>query len=250
LLLERAAGFERDDTSEVKLDKLEALLASASPAAGDVSLLAELLSLPACGRHPPLKLGPQRKKQRILAALLRLLASFARQQPVLMIFEDLHWIDPTSRELLDLIVEQVERLPMLLIATLRPEFQPPWTDQQQVTVMALTRLGRGEGMALVWQLVGKSLPNLRRQRHRIGGIAFKHLDRDRAAIGRAHQADDNLRPITTVVAAVAMLRQFAAASFEVSGGDVVGSSAPSFRWRRASWASRNGCSRPSQSRAA
>ena len=65
------------------------------------------------------------------------------------------------------------------------------------------------------------LVDLRRQRQRIGGIAFEHLDRDRAAVGRAHQADDNLRPVTTVVAAVAMLRQFAAASFEIGGGDVV-----------------------------
>ena len=65
------------------------------------------------------------------------------------------------------------------------------------------------------------LVDLRRQRHRIGGVAFEHLDRDRAAFGRTHQADDNLRPVTTVVAAVAMLRQFAAASFEIGGGDIV-----------------------------
>jgi class 3 adenylate cyclase/predicted ATPase len=151
--LERAAGFGRHDTPAVKLDKLEALLASASRPAGDVSLIAELLSLPGSGRYPPLELGPQRKKERILTALFQLLGSFARQLPVLMIFEDLHWIDPTSRELLDLIVERVERLPVLLIATLRPEFQPPWTDRPQVTVMPLTRLNRSEGMALVRQLL-------------------------------------------------------------------------------------------------
>ena len=153
--IERASGFGRHDTPEVKLDKLQALLASASLPADDVSLIAELLSLPTSNRYPPVELGPQRKKERILAALFRLLASFARQQPVLMTFEDLHWIDPTSRELLDLIVQRVERLPVLLIATLRPEFQPPWTDQPQphVTVVALTRLNRDEGMALIWQLL-------------------------------------------------------------------------------------------------
>ena len=95
----------------------------------------ELLSLPGGDRFPPLDLSPQRKKERTLAALLRQLEGLARQQPVLMIFEDLHWIDPTSRELLDLIVARIDRLPVLLIATFRPEFQPPWTGQPHVTVI-------------------------------------------------------------------------------------------------------------------
>ena len=151
--LERAAGFARDDTTATKLDKLEALLGDAAEP-GDLSLIAEMLSLSGGERFPPLDLSPQRKKERTLAALLRQLQALARRQPVLMIFEDLHWIDPTSRELLDLTVEKITGLPVLLVATYRPEFQPPWVGQSQVTVIALNRLGRNEGATLVHRLAG------------------------------------------------------------------------------------------------
>src|SRR5215470_4159896 len=151
--LERAAGFTRDDTTATKLDKLEALLGAATEP-GDLSLIAEMLSLSGGERYPPLDLSPQRKKEQTLAALLRQLQALARRQPVLMIFEDLHWIDPTSRELLDLTVEKVTGLPVLLVATYRPEFQPPWVGQSQVTVVALNRLGRNEGAILVHRLAG------------------------------------------------------------------------------------------------
>jgi len=151
--LERAAGFARDDTNATKLDKLEALLGDAAEP-GDLSLIAEMLSLSGGERFPPLDLSPQRKKERTLAALLRQLQALARRQPVLMIFEDLHWIDPTSREVLDLTVEKITGLPVLLVATYRPEFQPPWVGQSQVTVIALNRLGRNEGATLVRRLAG------------------------------------------------------------------------------------------------
>ena len=151
--LERAAGFARDDTATTKLDKLEALLGDGAEL-GDTSLIAEMLSLPGGERFPPLDLSPQRKKERTLAALLRQLQTLARSQPILMIFEDLHWIDPTSRELLDLTVEKITGLPVLLVATYRPEFQPPWVGGSQVTVVALNRLGRNEGGALVHRLAG------------------------------------------------------------------------------------------------
>jgi predicted ATPase len=157
--LERAAGFARDDTTATKLDKLEALLRDGAEP-GDLSLIAEMLSLPGSERFPPLDLSPQRKKERTLAALLRQLQALARRQPVLMIFEDLHWIDPTSRELLDLTVEKIAALPVLLVMTFRPEFQPPWVGGSQVTVIALNRLGRNEGATLVRRLAGNlgSLP--------------------------------------------------------------------------------------------
>ncbi|RWP28008.1 AAA family ATPase [Mesorhizobium sp.] len=150
--LERAAGLERDDPPERKLDKLAALLAPASPEDG--ALLAELLSLPTEGRFPPLQLTPQRKKEKTFDALLRQLEDLARQGPVLMLFEDVHWIDPSSRELLDLVIERVPRLPVLLLLTFRPEFQPPWTGQSHVTVLVLNRLDRREGAALVQRVVG------------------------------------------------------------------------------------------------
>src|SRR6201997_1250804 len=151
--LERAAGFTRDDTNATKLDKLEALLGDGAEP-GDLSLTAEMLSLSGGERFPPLDLSPQRKKERTLAALLRQLQALARRQPILMIFEDLHWIDPTSRELLDLTVEEITELPVLLAATYRPEFQPPWVGGSQVTVMALNRLGRNDGATLVHRLAG------------------------------------------------------------------------------------------------
>jgi predicted ATPase len=151
--LERAAGFVRDDAPATKLDKLEALLGDGVEA-GDLSLVAEMLSLSGGERFPPLDLSPQRRKERILAALLRQLQTLARRQPVLMIFEDLHWIDPTSRELLDLTVEKITDLPVLLVATYRPEFQPPWVGGSHVTVIALNRLGHNEGATLVHRLAG------------------------------------------------------------------------------------------------
>ena len=143
-----------------RLEKLEALLARAAPPDEDVAFLADLLSLPASERHPLPNLSPQRKKERTLEALIRQLEGLARQQPVVMVFEDAHWIDPTSRELLDLTVERVRSLPVLLIVTFRPEFQPPWTGQPQVTMLALNRLDRRDRTALVEQIAGgKALPD-------------------------------------------------------------------------------------------
>src|SRR6202011_4686279 len=158
--LGRAAGFARDDTPATKLDKLEALLARTAPPDEDVALLADLLSLPASARHPLPNLSPQRKKERTLEGLIRQLEGLARRQPVVVIFEDAHWIDPTSRELLDLIVERVRNLSVLLLVTSRPEFQPPWTGQPQVTMLALNRLDRRDRTAFVAQIAGgKALPD-------------------------------------------------------------------------------------------
>jgi DNA-binding winged helix-turn-helix (wHTH) protein len=158
--LGRAAGFARDDPTAAKLEKLEALLARAAPPDEDVALLADLLSLPASERHPLPDLSPQRKKERTLVALIRQLEGLARQQPVMTVFEDAHWVDPTSRELLDHTVERVRHLPVLLIVTFRPEFQPPWTGQSQVTTLALNRLDRRDRMALVERIAGgKVLPD-------------------------------------------------------------------------------------------
>jgi predicted ATPase len=157
--LGRAAGFTPDDTPASKLDKLEALLARAEPPVEDVALLADLLSLPASERHPLPNLSPQRKKDRTLEALIRQLEGLARRQPVVMVFEDAHWIDPTSRELLDLTVERVRSLPVLLIVTFRPEFQPPWIGQPQISMLALNRLDRHDRTALVARIAGgKALP--------------------------------------------------------------------------------------------
>src|SRR5712692_1225953 len=158
--LGRAAGFAREDPAAVKLEKLEALVALAAPGDADVAFLADLLSLPASERHPLPNLSPQRKKERTLEALITQLEGLARRQPVLMVFEDAHWIDPTSRELLDLIVERVRSLPVLLVVTFRPEFEPPWIGQPQVTMLALNRLDRHDRAVLLKQIAGgKALPD-------------------------------------------------------------------------------------------
>ncbi len=157
--LGRAARFARDDPPASRLEKLEALLTGAAPSEGDVAFLADLLSLPQSERHPLPNVSPRRRKERTLEALLRQLEGLARSQPVVMVFEDAHWIDPTSRELLDLIVERVHTLPVLLIVTFRPEFQPPWAGQPQVSMVALDRLDRRDRVALVAQIAGgRSLP--------------------------------------------------------------------------------------------
>jgi class 3 adenylate cyclase/predicted ATPase len=156
----RTAGFTRDDPPTSRLEKLEALLARSAPPEGDVALLADLMSLPASEHHPLPNLSSQRKKELILEALIRRLEGLAHRQPVVVVFEDAHWIDPTSRELLDLTIERIASLPVLLIVTFRPEFQPPWTGEPQVTMLALNRLDRRDRAALVTQIAGgEALPN-------------------------------------------------------------------------------------------
>ena len=109
---------------------------------------------PASERYPLPNLSPQRKKERTLEALIRRLEGLAYRQPVVKIVEDAHWIDPTSRELLDLTVERVRSLPVLLIVTFRPEFQPTWSGEPHVTMLVLNRLNRRARSALVEQIAG------------------------------------------------------------------------------------------------
>jgi predicted ATPase len=152
--LERAAGFARDDTPEGKLGKLETLIAGGTVEPDEFTLIAELLSLPNVAAE--LDLSPQRKREKRLAGLLRRVEALAKSYPVLMVFEDAHWIDPTSRDFIDLVVERIRRLPVLLLVTFRPEFQPPWTDQPHVTALALNRLDERDGSLLVEQLAGNA----------------------------------------------------------------------------------------------
>jgi class 3 adenylate cyclase len=142
--MERAAGFAHDDTAQTRLDKLDALLAQSFTASQDVALFAEMLSLPSNGRYPTLELAPQQRRQKTLEALTTQLEALSRSNPVLMIFEDLHWIDPTSLEVLGRTVDRLRTFPVLLIVTYRPEFEPPWIGQPHVTLLALNRLGERE----------------------------------------------------------------------------------------------------------
>jgi class 3 adenylate cyclase len=157
----RAARFAPADPPASKLEKLETLLARGSPPDEDIAFIADLLSLPSSERHPLPNLSPQRKKDRTLEALIGRLESLGRRRPVLIIFEDAHWIDPTSRELLDLTVERVRNIPVLMLVTFRPEFQPPWTGETHVTTLVLNRLDQQSRTALVRQIGGgKALPDV------------------------------------------------------------------------------------------
>ena len=157
--MERAAGLAHNDTAQAKLDKLDAVLAQTSTSAQDVALFAEMLSLANDGRYPALDLAPERRRQRTLEALTSQLAELAGRQPVLMIFEDAHWVDPTSLEVFGRTVDRIKTLPVLLIVTFRPEFNAPWAGRSHVTSLALNRLGEREATAIITRLVGnKELP--------------------------------------------------------------------------------------------
>ena len=157
--LERAAGFKRSDTPMEKLSKLDALLAQSTADPEHVAVLANLLAVPVSDRYRLQELIPQKRKEKTLTALLAQLDGLAARQPVFIIFEDVHWIDPTSLELLAAIVERVPQLRVLLLITARPEFTPPWPSYPHLTTISLTRLGRRDGAALVQRVTGgKTLP--------------------------------------------------------------------------------------------
>ena len=120
------------------------------------ALLADLLSLPNDGRYPPLIYDPQERRRKTLEALAGQVEALSRSGPVLMIFEDAHWTDPTSLELVGRILERLVALPVLLIVTYRPEFQPPWVGLPHVTALTINRLSRREVDAIIDRIVGNS----------------------------------------------------------------------------------------------
>jgi class 3 adenylate cyclase/predicted ATPase len=154
--VERAAGLVRDDALQVKLDKLDGLLKQTSTSAQHAALFADMLSLPNDGRYPAVELTPQQRRQRTLEALLLQLGALARSCPVLMVFEDAHWADPTSLELLGRAVDRIHTRSVLLIVTFRPEFEPGWIGQPHVTSLNLTRLAPREVGAMIDYILGNN----------------------------------------------------------------------------------------------
>src|SRR5262245_33883113 len=155
--MERAAGFTHDDAAQSKLDKLDTLLSQSFTPRQDAALLCEMLSLTNDGRYPKLELTPQQRRQKTLEALTAQLATLSSTKPVLMIFEDAHWTDPTSMEALGRAVDRIRTLGVLLIVTYRPEFEPPWIGQPHVTALTLNRLGEREIAAMIDRLTGNKL---------------------------------------------------------------------------------------------
>jgi class 3 adenylate cyclase/tetratricopeptide (TPR) repeat protein len=158
--LERAAGFRADDTTELRLDKLEALLALGTTRVQVVApLFSALLSIPFGVRYPQLAFSPAQQRRRTLAALLDQFESHARQKPILLLIEDAQWADDTSLELLNLIVERARQLPILALVTFRPEFEAPWLGLANVGSLMLGRLDREDVESIVTQVAsGRALP--------------------------------------------------------------------------------------------
>ena len=158
--LERAAGFRREDTTEQRLTKLEELLAQATNEFGTVApLFADLLSIPTGERYPALALTPQKRKEKTLQALAAQAEGLALQHPVLIVFEDVHWADPTTCELLDLLIDRVPKMRVLVLITYRPEFSPTWIGLAHVALMTLSRLPpRHRSEMITLMTGGKALP--------------------------------------------------------------------------------------------
>jgi predicted ATPase len=155
--MQRAARLAHDDAPGARLDKLDALLAQTSTSIEHATLIAEMLSLSNDGRYPALDLDPQERRQRTLEALVSQLVALTRSNPVLMIFEDAHWTDPTSLELFSRTVDRVRTLRALLIVTFRPEFDPPWIGRPYVTALTINRLAERDVSAMIDRLVVNNL---------------------------------------------------------------------------------------------
>jgi class 3 adenylate cyclase/tetratricopeptide (TPR) repeat protein len=199
--LERTAGFDSSDSAETRLDKLEAMLARRSlDVHAYAPLYASLLGLPIEPRYTPLALSPRTLKEKTLLALEEQLASVARDQPVLLIFEDLHWVDPTTLELLDRTVRRVAELPILMIITARPSFHASWL-YQHCTTIHLTRLSHAEAATVVGDVTaGKTLPGetVARILEKADGIPLylEELTRTMIDSGQLRELDDRFEPMS------------------------------------------------------
>jgi class 3 adenylate cyclase/predicted ATPase len=159
-LLPSVLGWSRDDTEETKLAKLEAFCHDhALSTAEGLPLLASLLSLPPSPRFPAPPMTPERQKHRTLQTLVGVVLALAADQPVLLILEDLHWIDPTTMELLALFIDQAATVQVCAVLTARLGFQPPWRPHSNVTQLVLTRFTRRQTELMVERIAGgKPLP--------------------------------------------------------------------------------------------
>ncbi len=193
--IERAAGFERDDGVEKKLDKLEAMLDLGSEELPLIApLFAALLSLPA-HRYPPRMLSPQKHMALTIDALVDHSIRLARAQPVLMVFEDAHWMDPSTRETTAVMVERIRSVPILLLVTCRPDFVPAWNNQGNVSKLDMNRLSRRHGTAMAVSLAGgKELPGevLSQILERADGVPLfvEELTKTVLDLGILHDAGD------------------------------------------------------------
>jgi class 3 adenylate cyclase len=156
---ERALKFTRDEPTDSKLDKLEALIVTHYGPLADVRFVASILSIPCEQRYGALPMTPQKHKDETLRTLVDITEAAARRQPCVLLFEDAHWADPTTLEVLDLLIDRVRTVPLLVVLTHRPEFQSRWNEQGHVGALNLSKLTRAQSAAMVAALAGgKALP--------------------------------------------------------------------------------------------
>src|SRR5207249_1113043 len=159
--LQRLLQFAREDSPATKLEKLQHMLSSYRfPQADTVPLLAALLSLPHPAGSPPITVSPQKQKEKTQAALVAWLVEEAAQQPVYNTWEDVHWADPSTLEVLNLVVDQAPTARLYVLLTFRPEFMSPWGNRSHLSQIMLSRLGRSQVEAMVERVTGgKALPS-------------------------------------------------------------------------------------------
>jgi class 3 adenylate cyclase/predicted ATPase len=157
---ERALKFGRDESPESKLDKLEALVVTHhGRSLSDVRFIASMLSIPTEARYGAISMTPQKFKDETLRSLVDLIEAVARKQPSVMLYEDVHWADPSSLEALDLLIDRVRTIPLLIVLTHRPEFQSRWSEHGHVSALNLSKLTKAQSATIVSRLAGgKSLP--------------------------------------------------------------------------------------------
>jgi len=203
--LYRTSGLESDQTPDAQRRRLEGFVKQHSLAGDALPLLATLLGVPTDADIPQLDWTPQRKKESTLVLLIQYLAAEARRRPLLLIFEDLHWIDPSSLEVLDLLVDQIATFPILAVLSYRPDFTVPWLGAPHITSLPLRRLSAAAAMAIVGGITGKPLPRQITEQivARADGIPLFIEELTRAVIesGRLKQAatawllDEPLAPV-------------------------------------------------------
>ncbi len=159
--IERAMRFDKDDSPAQKLNKIEAVLDDLSLSKAELApLLASLLSLPTNDRYPPVLFGPEQIKKDIIDALVTIIETMASRNPVIMVIEDAQWVDPSTLELIDLVIEKLRSSRFLLVITSRPEFEARWGGSVQPTLLTLNRMSRKEIIGMVEEVTrGKVLPD-------------------------------------------------------------------------------------------
>jgi class 3 adenylate cyclase len=156
----RGANFVSGESAAARLQKLETMIASTGLEGTDIApYFASLLAIPTEARYPALEMAPSEVKERTIAAMIALVVELAKATPLLMLVEDVHWIDPTSLDLVGRMVEKVHRLPVLMVMTFRPEFTPPWVGSRHVATLSLNRFARGEAVTMIDRITsGRTLP--------------------------------------------------------------------------------------------